>query len=120
MLIAQRIEQRLDHHEKYVDPRECIKVIQIRASVGEVVVTDKILWDIGNQTNSPEEFAYELCSDLGLNGEFACKIAHQIREQVLYHQGLETRKGYIPSESYRQLARGDDIAQWGPDVHYAM
>ncbi len=42
--------------------------------------------DINDPNNSPEAFAWSLADEMGLNGEFAQRIAHQIREQIVYHQ----------------------------------
>ncbi len=46
---------------------------------------DQFEWDLSNPLNSPEQFARELCADLGLGGEFATTIAYSIRGQLSWH-----------------------------------
>jgi SWI/SNF-related matrix-associated actin-dependent regulator of chromatin subfamily B member 1 len=50
---------------------------------------DSFEWDINNQENSPEQFAYTLTRDMGLTPEFENAIAFQIREQIqLFERSL--------------------------------
>ena len=48
-------------------------------------LVDQFEWDLSNPLNSPEEFALQLCADLGLGGEFAPTIAYAIRGQLSWH-----------------------------------
>lgn len=43
---------------------------------------DKIIWDISNPDNNPEEFAHTMVADLNLPRVFASLIAMQIRRQI--------------------------------------
>jgi SWI/SNF-related matrix-associated actin-dependent regulator of chromatin subfamily B protein 1 len=54
--------------------------------VDNICLKDRFEWDINDPENSPEDFAYSLAEELNLNGEFVVKIAHQIREQLLYYR----------------------------------
>ncbi|KAI8094927.1 uncharacterized protein B0P05DRAFT_523936 [Gilbertella persicaria] len=66
-------------HDKQVDFRTIIKLDII---VGNRVLHDQFEWDIACQQNSPESFAENMVTELGLGGEFKTAIAHSIREQV--------------------------------------
>ena len=48
-------------------------------------LADQFEWDLSNPHNSPEEFARQLCADLGLGGEFVTAIAYSIRGQLSWH-----------------------------------
>ncbi len=41
---------------------------------------------MSDTSNSPEEFAIKLCSELGLGGEFIPAIAYSIRGQLSWNQ----------------------------------
>ena len=49
---------------------------------------DQFEWYINNPENDPEEFARNVCIDLGLGTEFefVVTITHFIREQILEYQ----------------------------------
>ena len=49
---------------------------------------------MSEDNNNPEEFAKNLCSELGLGGEFVSAIAYSIRGQLSWNQ-----KTYAYSES---------------------
>lgn len=98
---------------------------------------DQFEWDLSNPLNSPEQFARELCADLGLGGEFATTIAYSIRGQLSWHSRTYAfrYKDQSPVNDYgltfffffpfseaplppikfpvRQLA---DAEQWGPSL----
>jgi SWI/SNF-related matrix-associated actin-dependent regulator of chromatin subfamily B protein 1 len=56
-------------------------VVNLNITIGQNTLVDKFEWEINNPTNSPEEFAQQMTSDLSLSGEFCTAIAHSIREQ---------------------------------------
>ena len=56
---------------------------------------DQFEWDLADETNSPEEFAKKLCSDLSLGGEFVTAIVYSIRGQLAWHH-----KTYAFSENH--------------------
>lgn len=53
--------------------------------VGNVSLVDQFEWDMSDKSNSPEEFARVLASELGLGGEFVTAIAYSIRGQLSWH-----------------------------------
>jgi len=57
-----------------------IKLIELDLRIDNVSLKDRFEWDINDPKNSPEEFAMNLCNELGLNYEFMVQIAHSIRE----------------------------------------
>jgi SWI/SNF-related matrix-associated actin-dependent regulator of chromatin subfamily B protein 1 len=65
---------------------EIVKIIKLDLRIGDMVVTDQFEWDINNPSNSPEDFAHSLCTDLGLGSDFILPISHSIKEQILEHQ----------------------------------
>lgn len=63
----------------------CVILLQLNIHVGNISLVDQFEWDLSNPLNSPEQFAQELCADLGLGGEFATTIAYSIRGQLSWH-----------------------------------
>lgn len=63
----------------------CFVLWQLNIHVGNISLVDQFEWDLSNPLNSPEQFARELCADLGLGGEFATTIAYSIRGQLSWH-----------------------------------
>ena len=61
-------------------------IFQLNIHVGNISLNDQFEWDMGDKSNSPEETATKLCSELGLGGEFVTAIAYSIRGQLLWHQ----------------------------------
>lgn len=70
----------------YPISEELLRVIDINIRINDMNFRDKFQWDINDPNNSPEEFAWNLCAEMGLNGQFAVRIAHDIREQIQYFQ----------------------------------
>ena len=66
---------------------ECIPLLstQLNIHVGNISLVDQFEWDLSNPLNSPEQFARQLCADLGRGGEFATTIAYSIRGQLSWH-----------------------------------
>ena len=58
---------------------------QLNIHVGNISLVDQFEWDLSNPLNSPEQFARQLCADLGLGGEFVSTIAYSIRGQLSWH-----------------------------------
>lgn len=54
-------------------------VLNLHVTVGNQTLMDRIEWDMTEPDNDPELFASQLCSDLGLGGEFQSAIAYSIR-----------------------------------------
>ncbi len=59
--------------------------LQLNIHVGNISLNDQFEWDLTNPLNSPEQFARQLCADLGLGGEFVTTIAYSIRGQLSWH-----------------------------------
>ncbi|XP_072034351.1 SWI/SNF-related matrix-associated actin-dependent regulator of chromatin subfamily B member 1-like [Amphiura filiformis] len=60
-------------------------ILKLNIHVGNISLVDQFEWDMATN-NSPEEFAIQLCADLGLGGEFITAIAYSIRGQLSWHQ----------------------------------
>ena len=73
---------------------EILRVFKLDIRIGEIVVTDQFEWDINNPENKPEEFAINLCADLGLDSEFILPIAHSIKIQILENQKVSIQVSY--------------------------
>jgi len=87
--IAQSIRQQVDAFpvDNIIDEQADQRiVIKLNIHVGNTSLVDQIEWDIGEQLNSPEQFAVQLCAELGLGGEFVAAIAYSIRGQLSWHQ----------------------------------
>ncbi|PAV83053.1 hypothetical protein WR25_02587 [Diploscapter pachys] len=89
-------------------------IMKLNINVANQSLVDQFEWDMSESNNSPEEFARNLCKELGLGGEFASAIAYSIRGQLLWHQ-----RTYAFSESpqptvecpYRNPSEAE---AWGP------
>jgi len=66
------------------DKEEMLRVIELDIRIDNIYLKDRFEWDINDSNNNPEMFAWNLCEELGLNEEFASRIAHKIREQIIY------------------------------------
>jgi len=81
------MSKQINHYKKFEKLEgEILKVLKLDIRIGEIVVTDQFEWDINNPQNKPEEFANNLCADLGLDSEFILPIAHSIKTQILEQQ----------------------------------
>ena len=89
--------------------------------------------DINNPDNDPEEFARNICIDLGLGTEFIVPITHSIREQILEFQkkANNEKNNYYYGSYYRQPNKRNIIdtnnyiseifteaSEWDPDVKH--
>jgi len=91
-------------------------IIKLNIHVGNISLVDQFEWDLSNPLNSPEQFARQLCADLGLGGEFATTIAYSIRGQLSWHaRTYAFSEAPLPAIKFpvRQLA---DAEQWGPTI----
>lgn len=91
-------EEPLDPHLPYTAYKndDMRILIKLNVTIGNHSLVDQFDWDINNPTNSPEEFAERMASDLSLSGEFTTAIAHSIREQTqMFTKGL-----YISSHPF--------------------
>ena len=60
--------------------------LKLNIQVGKLSLVDQVEWDLSEENNCPEEFARELCTELGLGGEFVTAIAYSIRGQISWHK----------------------------------
>lgn len=85
--IVDTIKKAISHHRAHRPKvEECIKIFELDIKVDNICLKDRFEWDVNDPGNSPEDFALSLAEELNLNGEFVVKIAHQIREQLLYYR----------------------------------
>ena len=66
---------------------------------------DHIEWDLHSQL-TPEEFAIQLCADLGLSGEATPLIAHAIHEEIIKHKRDAIEWGVVGGD-YEMLNNPD-------------
>lgn len=73
--------------------------------IGTLHLTDKIEWDLSSNL-TPELFAAQLCSDLGLTGEAAPMISHAIHEELLQHKRSCLESGLAGRTVQKELSGG--------------
>jgi SWI/SNF-related matrix-associated actin-dependent regulator of chromatin subfamily B protein 1 len=128
------MNKQINQYRKYEKIEgEIIKTIKLDIRIGDIVFTDQFEWDINNTNNSPEDFAKNLCADLGLGSEFILPICHSIKEQILdyqksslnekkiYYQMLYNNKNFAGQKKIidtSNLIRDifSDSSEWQPSV----
>jgi SWI/SNF-related matrix-associated actin-dependent regulator of chromatin subfamily B protein 1 len=115
--IAYSIKRKIENHRPYqpASHEEWLKTIELDIRVDKVNLKDRFEWDIANPNNSPEDFARDMCREMGLNGEFCVRIAHQIRDQIILHQKLGERDFKRTREHAKDWLRLDDEG-WEPKL----
>jgi hypothetical protein len=53
--------------------------------------TDKVLWDLNEPQNSPDEFAYSVCTDLNLPASFVDPIRNEVLKQLVEKWKVSSR-----------------------------
>lgn len=91
-------------------------ILKLNIHVGNISLVDQFEWDMSEKENSPEEFARNLCAELGLGGEFVTSIAYSIRGQLSWHQ-----RTYAFSEAPLPLVEvalrnQNEVDQWSPFI----
>jgi hypothetical protein len=61
--------------------------ISLDLRLNDITLQDQFLWDASNVNNSPESFARQMVTDLGLPAEFVTAVAFSIREQIAESRG---------------------------------
>jgi SWI/SNF-related matrix-associated actin-dependent regulator of chromatin subfamily B protein 1 len=86
--ILSQMKRLINFYKKYnkIEGDEILKTIKGDILIGNIEYKDQFEWDINNPENDPEEFARNVCIDLGLGNEFVVRITHSIREQILEYQ----------------------------------
>jgi len=134
--ISSQIKRQINSYKKFnkMDEKEIIKTIKLDILIGDLEYKDQFEWDIANPDNDPEEFARNVCSDLGLGTEFVVPITHSIREQILEYQktaSSERNNFYYGGNYSRQPNKRivvdennylreifTDTSEWDPEVKH--
>jgi hypothetical protein len=86
--ISRSIRDAIEAKETRAPPRELLAGqsevygISLDLRLNDITLQDQFLWDASNANNSPESFARQMVTDLGLPAEFVTAIAFSIREQI--------------------------------------
>lgn len=64
---------------------DCRVILSIDVQIATHHLIDHIEWDLHSHL-TPEEFAIQLCGDLGLSGEAPPLVAHAIHEELIKHK----------------------------------
>lgn len=117
--ISQSIRQQVEQFSSDMIPQDEEDrriIIKLNIQVGNMSLVDQFEWDLSNPLNNPEDFAKQLCSDLGLGGEFVTTIAYSIRGQLSWHaKTYAFNESPLPQIKFpvRTLA---DAELWGPNI----
>ncbi|CAG0915987.1 unnamed protein product [Notodromas monacha] len=115
--IAQSIRQQVEQFNTdsiLTEQSDQRVLIKLNVHVGNISLVDQFEWDMSEKHNvSPEEFAGQLCAELGLGGEFVTAISYSIRGQLAWHQRTYLMNDNLgPVETpYRNPG---DAEQWSP------
>ncbi|CAG8563426.1 10965_t:CDS:2, partial [Paraglomus brasilianum] len=116
-VIASSINSQIHDYEAAAEveiPEEDNRVaIQIDVQSGRLYLRDRFEWDLGSDL-TPEAFAKQLAADIGVGGEFAPLIAHNIREQLLRFKKERLVDGDRDQEPLTTVYRPVDTAEWAP------
>ncbi|KAI1715381.1 SNF5 / SMARCB1 / INI1 domain-containing protein [Ditylenchus destructor] len=116
--IAQSMHQQIEAHSETLPVDDQVQdqraLLKLNIHVGNQSLVDQFEWDMSDPTNSPEEFALKLCTELGLGGEFVAAVAYSIRGQLSWNQ-----RTYAYSEQPLPIVdcpfrNPSDADQWGP------
>merc|ERR1711892_295892 len=88
--------------------------IKLNIHVSNISLVDQIEWDMSEKQNTPEQFAAQLCRDLGLGGEFVTAISYSIRGQLAWHQKTLAYMENPSSVIKQPLRANTDLEQWSP------
>ncbi|KAG2147483.1 uncharacterized protein EDB93DRAFT_1240666 [Suillus bovinus] len=79
------IESSLDPHVASEEVPECRVILSIDVQIATHHLLDHIEWDLLSPL-TPEAFASQLCTELGLSGEALPLISHAIHEELIKHK----------------------------------
>jgi len=88
--------------------------------VGTLHLRDQFEWPLyGSNKISPEDFARQYCSELGIGGEFVPAVAHNIREQICF--GRLEYDATVAAPNFSRLTRppfrnDGDEENWEPEL----
>ncbi|XP_043228206.1 SWI/SNF-related matrix-associated actin-dependent regulator of chromatin subfamily B member 1-A-like isoform X2 [Amphibalanus amphitrite] len=114
--IAQSIRQQLEAssaESNCGDTTDQRVIIKLNIHVGNISLVDRFEWDVSDPLNSPEQFAQQLCAELGLGGEFVTAISYSIRGQISWHRRFAFSEHSLTTieRPYRQQPEADG---WAP------
>ncbi len=79
-------------------------------------MADQFEWPLfAKSPPTPEDFARQLCADLGLGGVYAPTIAHSIREQVCQAR-LNFDEASLPPDLKLRPFRTENVHEWEPEI----
>jgi SWI/SNF-related matrix-associated actin-dependent regulator of chromatin subfamily B protein 1 len=134
--ILSQMKRQISFYKKYnkIEGDEILKTIKVDILIGNIEYKDQFEWDINNPENDPEEFARNVCIDLGLGNEFVVRITHSIREQILEYQKAannERNNYFYGGNYYRQPNKKNVVdtnnyireiftenSEWDPEVKH--
>ena len=134
--ILNQMKRQISFYKKFnkIEGEEILKTIKVDILIGNIEYKDQFEWDISNPENDPEEFARNVCIDLGLGTEFIVPITHSIREQILEYQksaSSERNNYFYGGNYYRQPNKKNivdsnnyireiftDTSEWDPEVKH--
>ena len=134
--ILSQMKRQISFYKKYnkIEGDEILKTIKVDILIGNIEYKDQFEWDINNPENDPEEFARNVCIDLGLGTEFVVPITHSIREQILEYQKAannERNNYFYGGNYYRQPNKKNVVdtnnyireiftenSEWDPEVKH--
>ncbi|CEP00459.1 SNF5 / SMARCB1 / INI1 [Plasmodiophora brassicae] len=68
------------------DSKKGLLVLDLDMLLNGYRLVDTLYWDPYSMIDSVEEFSESMCTDLGLGGEWAAKVAFEIRWKLLQHR----------------------------------
>ncbi|CAJ0914203.1 unnamed protein product, partial [Mesorhabditis belari] len=89
-------------------------ILKLNINVGNQILIDQFEWDLSDPSNNPEDFAENLCAELGLGGEFRSAISYSIRGQLNWHQKTHSFFESPLPAVYCPFRNPSDCEQWGP------
>jgi SWI/SNF-related matrix-associated actin-dependent regulator of chromatin subfamily B protein 1 len=107
--ISQSIHQQIEAHtDSLVDDQATDQraLLKLNIHVGNQSLVDQFEWDMSDDSNSPEEFALKLCTELGLGGEFIAAVAYSIRGYLvsirysIYYIRISSNRTVIMESTY--------------------
>jgi SWI/SNF-related matrix-associated actin-dependent regulator of chromatin subfamily B protein 1 len=116
--IAQSIKQQLDQFSSEMIPQDEEDrrvIIKLNIQVGNISLVDQFEWDMSNPLNKPEDFARQLCADLGLGGEFVTTITYSIRGQLSWHAKTYAFKYLYIMYIYDDIDKPSCMAKFAKD-----
>jgi chromatin structure-remodeling complex subunit SFH1 len=57
-------------------------IVNLDVQIGTMHLVDRIEWDLTCSSITPEQFAKQLCADLGLGGEAVMIVSHAVHEEI--------------------------------------